>query len=149
MQDILIVGGHINQDNTKKGNVINVPSNKFVELNMFLDPLAAKTVLSSEHNIILIPLGIQRKVSAFHQILEKLYTIRTPEALFARRLMSRLYRLQKLHLNLSSAVFSHCSFPITWFFVTYIPAICLGIFISEVYRCNNCLRRCSLPYSDS
>ncbi|OIS98746.1 hypothetical protein A4A49_27849 [Nicotiana attenuata] len=59
--DILIVGGHINHDNTEKGNVINVPSNKFAELNMFLDPLAAKTVLSSEHNIILIPLGIQRK----------------------------------------------------------------------------------------
>ncbi|XP_019253949.1 PREDICTED: uncharacterized protein LOC109232648, partial [Nicotiana attenuata] len=97
IQDILIVGGHINHDNTEKGNVINVPSNKFAELNMFLDPLAAKTVLSSEHNIILIPLGIQRKVSAFHQILEGLYTTRTPEALFRRRLISRLYRLQKLH----------------------------------------------------
>lgn len=64
---------------------------------MFLDPFAAKTVLSSEHNITLIPLGMQRKVSAFPQILEKLYLKRTPEAVFARRLMSRLYSLQKLH----------------------------------------------------
>ncbi|KAL3380356.1 hypothetical protein AABB24_000809 [Solanum stoloniferum] len=97
IQDILIVGGHINYNNTEKGNVINVPCNKFAELNMFLDPFSAKTVLSSEHNITLIPLGMQRKVSAFPQILEKLYLERTPEAVFARRLMSRLYRLQKLH----------------------------------------------------
>ncbi|KAK6803789.1 hypothetical protein RDI58_001573 [Solanum bulbocastanum] len=65
MQDILVVGGHINHDNTDKGNVFNVPSNKFAELNMFLDPLDAKTVLSSEFDITLIPLGIQRKFSAF------------------------------------------------------------------------------------
>ncbi|KAM3265745.1 putative protein isoform X1 [Capsicum annuum] len=95
IQDILIVGGHINYDDIEKGNVINFPCNKFAELNMFLDPFAAKTVLSSEHNITLIPLGMQRKVSAFPQILEKLYVERTPEAIFTRRLMSRLYRLQE------------------------------------------------------
>lgn len=98
MQDILIVGGHINYDNTEKGNVINVPSNRFGELNMFLDPLAAQTVLSSELNITLIPLGIQRKVSVFPKILERLHlTKRTPEAIFARRLLSRLHNLRKIH----------------------------------------------------
>ncbi|XP_070042242.1 nucleoside hydrolase 3-like isoform X2 [Nicotiana tomentosiformis] len=98
IQDILIVGGHINYDNTEKGNVINVPSNRFAELNMFLDPLAAQTVLSSELNITLIPLGIQRTISVFPEILERLYqTKRTPEAIFARRLLSRLHHLQKTH----------------------------------------------------
>ncbi|XP_075113307.1 nucleoside hydrolase 3-like isoform X3 [Nicotiana tabacum] len=98
IQEILIVGGHINYDNTEKGNVINVPSNRFAELNMFLDPLAAKTVLSSELNITLIPLGIQRNVSVFPEILERLYqTKKTPEAIFARRLLSRLHHLQKTH----------------------------------------------------
>jgi len=127
MQDILIVGGHINYNNTEKGNVINVPCNKFAELNMFLDPFAAKTVLSSEHNITLIPLGMQRKVSAFPQILEKLYLKRTPEAVFARRLMSRLNRLQKLHpayqhvvynshLNFSSTGSVSLCFLVTWSF---------------------------------
>ncbi|XP_009607062.1 nucleoside hydrolase 3-like isoform X1 [Nicotiana tomentosiformis] len=98
IQDILIVGGHINYDNTEKGNVINVPSNRFAEMNMFLDPLAAQTVLSSELNITLIPLGIQRKVSVFPKILEQLHlTMGTPEAIFARRLLSRLHHLRKIH----------------------------------------------------
>ncbi|PHT59863.1 hypothetical protein CQW23_02226 [Capsicum baccatum] len=98
LSDIMIVGGHMNNDNTKKGNVINVPSNRFAELNMFLDPLAAQTVLSSDLNITLIPLGIQQKVSAFPEILEMLnLTKRTPEAIFARRLLSRLHYLQKAH----------------------------------------------------
>ncbi|XP_049347795.1 nucleoside hydrolase 4-like [Solanum verrucosum] len=98
IQDIIIVGGHMNHDNTEKGNVINVPSNRFAELNMFLDPLAAQTVLSSDLNITLIPLGIQQKVSAFSEILEMLnLTKRTPEAIFARRLLSRLHHLKKRH----------------------------------------------------
>ncbi|KAF3655963.1 putative histidine-containing phosphotransfer protein 1-like isoform X1 [Capsicum annuum] len=96
--DILIVGGHINHDNTDKGNVFNAPSNKFAELNMFLDPLAAKTVLSSELNITLIPLGVQRNVSAFPKIHKRLNTTKkTPEAIFAKRLLSRLRSLQKTH----------------------------------------------------
>jgi len=114
MQDILIVGGHINYNNTEKGNVINVPCNKFAELNMFLDPFAAKTVLSSEHNITLIPLGMQRKVSAFPQILENLYLKRTLEAVFVRRLMSRLYRLQKMRPVYQHVVYySHLNFSST------------------------------------
>ncbi|KAK6803788.1 hypothetical protein RDI58_001572 [Solanum bulbocastanum] len=96
--DILVVGGHINHDNTDKGNVFNVPSNKFAELNMFLDPLAAKTVLSSELNITLIPLGIQRKFSAFPTILKRLHlTKKTPEVIFVKRLLSTLHHLQKTH----------------------------------------------------
>lgn len=98
MQDILVVGGHINHGNTDKGNVFNVPSNKFAELNMFLDPLAAKTVLSSELNITLIPLGIQRKFSAFPKILKRLQlTKKTPEVIFVKRLLSTLHHLQKTH----------------------------------------------------
>ncbi|KAG5628029.1 hypothetical protein H5410_013247, partial [Solanum commersonii] len=96
--DILVVGGHINHDNTDKGNVFNVPSNKFAELNMFLDPLAAKTVLSSELNITLIPLGIQRKFSAFPKILKTLQlTKKTPGVIFVKRLLSKLQHLQKTH----------------------------------------------------
>lgn len=126
MQEILIVGGHINYNKTEEGNVINVPCNKFAELNMFLDPFAAKTVLSSEHNITLIPLGMQRKVSAFPQILEKLYLKSTPEAVFARRLMSRLYRLQKLHPAYRHVVYnSHLNFSLC------IPAICLVLFVTD------------------
>ncbi|KAL3380361.1 hypothetical protein AABB24_000812 [Solanum stoloniferum] len=98
IQDILVIGGHINHGNTDKGNVFNVPSNKFAELNMFLDPLAAKTVLSSELNITLIPLGIQRKFSAFPKILKRLQlTKKTPEVIFVKRLLSTLHHLQKTH----------------------------------------------------
>ncbi|WMV10339.1 hypothetical protein MTR67_003724 [Solanum verrucosum] len=97
-KDILVVGGHINHDNTDKGNVFNVPSNKFAELNMFLDPLAAKTVLSSDLNITLIPLGIQRKFSAFPKILKTLQlTKKTPRVIFVKRLLSKLQHLQKTH----------------------------------------------------
>ncbi|KAL0414663.1 UNVERIFIED_CONTAM: hypothetical protein Sradi_1668000 [Sesamum radiatum] len=45
IQDIFIVGGHISSRKTDKGNVINIPSNEYAELNIFLDPLAAETVL--------------------------------------------------------------------------------------------------------
>ncbi|PRQ39013.1 putative hydrolase [Rosa chinensis] len=66
---------------------------------MFLDPLAAKSVFDSSLNITLIPLGIQQRVSYFPKILKRLRSTKktTPEALFARRLLSRLYRLQQLH----------------------------------------------------
>lgn len=97
IEDLLIVGGHIHH-NTRKGNVINVPSNEYAELNMFLDPLAAKVVFDSELNITLLPLDIQRKVSTFPRILQKLYlTRKTPEVLFARRLLSRLHHLKMAH----------------------------------------------------
>lgn len=98
MQDVYIVGGHINYNSTPKGNVFAIPPNEYAELNMFLDPLAAKMVFDSGLNITLIPLGIQRKVNAFPKILERLHrTKRTPEAIFARRLISRLHWLQQKH----------------------------------------------------
>ena len=108
MQDILVVGGHINHDNTDKGNVFNVPSNKFAELNMFLDPLAAKTVLSSELNITLIPLGIQRKFSAFPKILKTVLqlTKKTPGVIFVKRLLSKLQHLQKTHPRYKHMVYN-------------------------------------------
>ncbi|KAK4425784.1 Pyrimidine-specific ribonucleoside hydrolase RihA [Sesamum alatum] len=98
IQDIFIVGGHISSKKSDKGNVINIPSNEYAELNMFLDPLAAETVLYSGHDITLIPLNVQREVCHFCKILESLYiTKKTPEALFAGRLLSRLHRLKRTH----------------------------------------------------
>ncbi|KAK6130423.1 hypothetical protein DH2020_035833 [Rehmannia glutinosa] len=99
IEDIFIVGGHISNQKTDKGNVINIiPSNEYSELNLFLDPLAAKTVFDSSHNITLIPLNVQRKVCRFKKVLESLHlTKKTPEALFARRLLSRLHRLKMTH----------------------------------------------------
>ncbi|KAM2963955.1 hypothetical protein FF2_021805 [Malus domestica] len=98
MQDVYIVGGHLSSNDRDKGNVFTIPSNEYAEFNIFLDPLAAKTVFESSLNITLIPLGIQRKVSSFSKILERMrWKKKTPEAHFARRLLSRLYRLQQLH----------------------------------------------------
>ncbi|XP_027119895.1 nucleoside hydrolase 3-like [Coffea arabica] len=98
IEDVYIVGGHINYDNCEKGNVINVPSNEYAELNMYLDPLAARRVFDSELNITLIPLGVQRRVSTFQKVLQRLYlTKKTPEALFARNLLSKLHDLKQAH----------------------------------------------------
>ncbi|XP_075506724.1 nucleoside hydrolase 3 isoform X2 [Primulina tabacum] len=99
IEEIFVVGGHLNDEKSSiRGNVINIPSNKNAELNMFLDPLAAKTVFDHGHNITLIPLRVQRRVSRFAKILENLrLTKKTPEALFARRLISKLHRLQRTH----------------------------------------------------
>jgi inosine-uridine nucleoside N-ribohydrolase len=77
---------------------MNVPSNKYAEMNMFLDPLAAKTVLESKLNITFIPLSVQRKVSSFPEIIKRLrLEKKTPEAVFVRNLISRLHSLQKKH----------------------------------------------------
>ncbi|KAL3505811.1 hypothetical protein ACH5RR_031193 [Cinchona calisaya] len=98
IEDVYIVGGHINYNNSEKGNVINVPSNEYAELNMFLDPLAGETVFSSELNVTLIPLGIQRRVCTFSKVLQRLYLAKkTPEALFARNLLSKLHDLKRAH----------------------------------------------------
>ncbi|VVA16887.1 PREDICTED: inosine-uridine preferring nucleoside [Prunus dulcis] len=98
IQDVYIVGGHISSNDKDKGNVFTIPSNEYAEFNMFLDPFAANTVLGSSLNITLIPLSIQQKVSSFSKILEGLRRRKkTPEAHFARRVLSRLYRLQQLH----------------------------------------------------
>ncbi|KAH6755511.1 inosine-uridine preferring nucleoside hydrolase family protein [Perilla frutescens var. hirtella] len=98
IQDIFIVGGHIRKYKTDKGNVINTPSNEYAELNMFLDPLAAKTVFDSRHNITLIPLSMQRRVSRFDEVLGSLnLNKKTPESIFARHLLSRLDWLKRAH----------------------------------------------------
>lgn len=97
-QEVYVVGGHISRNEIDKGNVFSVPSNQYAEFNMFLDPLAAKTVFQSEHNITLIPLSIQRKASSFSSILSLFLGIeKTPEAVFSKRLLSRLYRLKQIH----------------------------------------------------
>lgn len=99
MQRIYIVGGHIIDDQIKeKGNVFTVPSNEYAEFNMFLDPLAAKTVIDSDLNITLIPLKAQHIVTSFPAILENLeFSNSTPESSFTHGLLSLLQKLQKKH----------------------------------------------------
>eukprot|EP00261_Vitis_vinifera_P039691 XP_019080934.1 PREDICTED: uncharacterized protein LOC100245166 isoform X3 [Vitis vinifera] len=93
IQDLCIVGGHI--DN-KTGNLFTVPSNEFAEFNMFLDPLAVKVVMDSKLNVTLIPLGVQRSVSSFNHVLQRLeHKNQTPEAAFTQNLLSRLSQLQQ------------------------------------------------------
>ncbi|KAK9107134.1 hypothetical protein Syun_023145 [Stephania yunnanensis] len=95
---VFVVGGHIDHGNSDKGNVFTVSSNKYAEFNMFLDPLAAKIVLDSKLNITHIPLAIQRQVSSFSRIIKQLQLRqKTVEAVFARRLLSRLYPLKQKH----------------------------------------------------
>lgn len=98
IEEVYVVGGHVSNNANDKGNIFSVPSNQYAELNMFLDPLAAKTVFESEVNITLIPLNTQRRVSSFSAIISKLRrTQRTPEAVFSKRLLSTLYRLKRTH----------------------------------------------------
>lgn len=98
IQDVYVVGGHISHGGTTKGNVFSVPLNEHAELNLYLDPFAAKTVFESDLDIKLIPLRAQRRVSSFPKIIERLcQTKKTPEALFARRLLSTLHHLQEKH----------------------------------------------------
>ncbi|KAM0070327.1 putative inosine/uridine-preferring nucleoside hydrolase domain, ribonucleoside hydrolase [Helianthus debilis subsp. tardiflorus] len=84
IQEAVILGGHTNyKNNQEKGNVINVPSNKYAELNMFLDPLSAKTVFDSSLEITLIPLHMQRKVYGFPEMIKRLQSnSTTPETSF-------------------------------------------------------------------
>ncbi|KAL6581839.1 hypothetical protein OROMI_005853 [Orobanche minor] len=97
IKEIIIVGGHLSKNKGNRGNVINIASNKYAELNMFLDPLAAKTVLDSGYNITIIPLIVQRTVRRFDRVLHNLRTKKTPEALFAGRLLSRLQFLKSTY----------------------------------------------------
>ncbi|KAM7278120.1 hypothetical protein ACFE04_005254 [Oxalis oulophora] len=100
IQDVYIMGGHVSRSYNEEGNLFTVPSNQFAEFNIYLDPLAAKTVFESELNITLIPIGAQRRVSSFPSIIGKLRLVKkTPEALFTRRLLSRLFRLQQKHFR--------------------------------------------------
>ncbi|XP_022719303.1 uncharacterized protein LOC111277257 isoform X2 [Durio zibethinus] len=99
IQGVYIVGGHTGYvyDNSE-GNVFTVPSNKYAEFNMFLDPLAAKEVFTSSVDIRLVPLQMQRRVSSFSTILNRMNaTTQTPEVVFAQHLLSRLWRLQQEH----------------------------------------------------
>ncbi|XP_061367961.1 nucleoside hydrolase 3-like [Gastrolobium bilobum] len=98
IQEVYVVGGHISRNANDKGNVFSVPYNQYAEFNIFLDPLAAKTVFESKVNITLIPLSAQRRVSSFSTIIGWLHgTPKTPEAVFSKRLLSRLYRLKQIH----------------------------------------------------
>ncbi|XP_039061244.1 uncharacterized protein LOC120205437 [Hibiscus syriacus] len=97
IQNVYIVGGHISRGSLDKGNVFTIPSNKYAEFNMFLDPIAAKKVFESGLNITLVPLGTQRKVGQFTEALEWLQLTRTPESQFVKRLLSRLYTLKQTH----------------------------------------------------
>ncbi|XP_012482059.1 nucleoside hydrolase 3 [Gossypium raimondii] len=97
IQNVYIVGGHISRSSLDEGNVFTIPSNKYAELNLFLDPIAAKTVFKSGLNITLIPLGTQRKVSRFIETIKRLQLTRTPEARFVKSLLSRLYTLKQAH----------------------------------------------------
>ncbi|PNT71279.1 hypothetical protein BRADI_2g25630v3 [Brachypodium distachyon] len=95
IERVYIVGGLIRDGGHEKGNVFTVPSNQYAEFNMFLDPLAAKTVMESNLNITLIPLPAQRKAASFGAVLEALEkTRRTPESTFVHGLFSLLKELQ-------------------------------------------------------
>ncbi|KAL0876444.1 hypothetical protein Bca101_026149 [Brassica carinata] len=105
IKEVYIVGGHVNIDKSDKGNIFTVPSNAYAEFNMFLDPLAAKTVLESGLNITLIPLATQRNLSSFQMMLNSLSsTDKTPESQFAHRLLSRLHTLHQDHRSYKHVV---------------------------------------------
>ena len=97
MQRVYVVGGLLRDGSDEKGNVFTVPSNRYAEFNMFLDPLAAKTVLESSLNITLIPLTVQRKVASFEGVFGALKhrTQHTPESKLVHRLLLLLQQLQR------------------------------------------------------
>ncbi|KAI3692297.1 hypothetical protein L6452_32111 [Arctium lappa] len=98
IQEVFILDGNIySKNDQEKGNVMNIPSNKYAELNMFLDPLAAKMVFESSLDITLIPLSMQRRLYAFSEIIERLKQKNTFEARFTRRLLTKLDRLRQKH----------------------------------------------------
>ncbi|KAK4759158.1 hypothetical protein SAY87_022289 [Trapa incisa] len=98
IQEVYILGGHISRTITDEGNVFAIPSSRYAELNMFLDPLAAKTVLNSNLNVTLIPLTVQRRMSSFIEFIIDggIKMWRTPESRFANSLLSTLSRLRKI-----------------------------------------------------
>lgn len=138
MQDVYIVGGHISNNTTDKGNVFSVPSNEYAEFNMFLDPLATKTVFESSLNITLIPLSVQRSVGSFSNMLTTLRkTNMTPEALLARQLLSRLWNLKKKHRRYNHMVKSlvikmNNNLIKTCFFNTKLSSWLQDIFLGEI-----------------
>ncbi|XP_010546907.1 PREDICTED: uncharacterized protein LOC104818832 isoform X2 [Tarenaya hassleriana] len=98
IKEVCIVGGHINHNETDEGNVFTIPSNKYSEFNMFLDPLAAKIVLESDLNITLIPLATQRRLNSLETMLNGFrFARKTPEALFVQSLLTRFHELHQNH----------------------------------------------------
>jgi inosine-uridine nucleoside N-ribohydrolase len=92
------------------GNVFTDPSNRYAEFNMYLDPLAAKTVLQSTLDITLIPLSSQRKAASFQAIIEALkHSDHTPESKFVHQLLVLLHDLQQKH-KLYRHMVSFCIF---------------------------------------
>lgn len=105
MQRVYIVGGHIIDGNGEKGNVFTVPSNKYAEFNLFLDPLAAKKVIESDIDITLVPLAAQRKVSSFRKFIQTLQlSPKTPESSFASSLLKLMLNLKQKHKAYSHMV---------------------------------------------
>uniref|UniRef100_A0A0E0L2F1 Inosine/uridine-preferring nucleoside hydrolase domain-containing protein n=1 Tax=Oryza punctata TaxID=4537 RepID=A0A0E0L2F1_ORYPU len=95
IERVYVVGGLIKDGGDENGNLFTVPSNKHAEFNMFLDPLAAKTVLESDLKITLIPLTAQRKAASFRAVLTALEDIQhTHESKFVHELLSLLQELQ-------------------------------------------------------
>ena len=111
-QDVFVLGGHINFGAlSQKGNLFTVPSNKYGEFNMYLDPLSAKTVIESKLPITLITLKAQKKVSSFPSLLETLSRAnKTPESRFTQQLISKLLSLQKQHGRYQHVVRYYVSF---------------------------------------
>lgn len=121
------MGGHIVDRDGDKGNVFTVPSNEYAEFNMFLDPLAAKIVIESGLSITLVPLGTQRKATSFSKMLQSLKSgERTPESLFAYRLLSLLHKLQQKHRLYRHTVSHHHSLILLFLLVlkAYILTVC-------------------------
>ncbi|EEC79209.1 hypothetical protein OsI_19926 [Oryza sativa Indica Group] len=95
IERVYVVGGLIKDGGDENGNLFTVPSNKHAEFNIFLDPLAAKTVLESDLKIALIPLTAQRKAASFRAVLAALEDIQhTHESKFVHELLSLLQELQ-------------------------------------------------------
>ncbi|OEL13666.1 hypothetical protein BAE44_0025316, partial [Dichanthelium oligosanthes] len=98
IEKVYAVGGHIRDEDGSKGNVFTVPSIRYAEFNIFLDLLAAKTVLESSLDITLVPLSSQRKAASFQSILKALkHADHTPESSFVHRLLLLLHDLQRKH----------------------------------------------------
>ncbi|RWV88850.1 hypothetical protein GW17_00049035 [Ensete ventricosum] len=143
IQDVYIVGGQVIDGKNKTGNVFTVPSNKFAEFNMFLDPLAAKKVMESNLRITLIPLSAQQKVSSFKRTLQNLKLPEmTPESIFAHRLLSLLYKLQqkqpKLYRHMVKKIFL-TGIPLVIFVshpkahLLFVPSFSLCCLLQEIF----------------
>lgn len=79
---------------------------------MFLDPFAAKVVMDSGLNVTLIPLDVQRSLSSFNCVLQRLeLKNHTPEAALTQNLLSRLSRLQQKNHRYRHMVIMYIYFP--------------------------------------